>query len=222
MPVFGRRKLLPHTIERLIDKNGLYAVICSGHDEEDKKICMRAGAEWIYAANSPLGYKWNAAFIEAKKYDPDGILFVGSSDWVEDDYLDKVRPFMDGHSVVGVRGFYLCDIQDGDTIRYQTLYWGGYHDSRKDEPIGIGRVLTRGFLEEIKYRPFDDNIDMGLDYSMWVRATRSAYPTKVLDDRLRVLSISSNRWHNKHAFKGHEKAPDDLLSYFPEVYEIFK
>ena len=86
IPVFGRHPLLKHTIERLLKRNGCSDVICVG-EEEDRDVCKVAGAKFYYKDNKYLGEKWNHAFKKAKELKPDAVLFVGSSDWLSDNWL---------------------------------------------------------------------------------------------------------------------------------------
>jgi hypothetical protein len=119
IPVHGRLPLLPHTIKRLYRKNDVYKVICVGDGLAEKAICLEAGAEWVPFRNKPLGAKWNAGFIEAKKYDPDAVLYVGSSDWLSNDWTTTMQPYVNQHGIAGVPGCHFIDI--GHELRL--VYW---------------------------------------------------------------------------------------------------
>src|SRR5688572_33434172 len=86
IPVHGRVPLLPYTIKRLIQKNDC-KVICVGDGLHEKQVCEQSGAVWVPFKNSPLGAKWNAGFVAAKRFNPDAVLYVGSSDWVCNDWI---------------------------------------------------------------------------------------------------------------------------------------
>jgi hypothetical protein len=228
--VLGRLPLLEHTIRRLYQKNGCVKVVCSGDQEEDKKLCESLGARWTQRRNKPLGLKWNSAFEVAKDYNPDAVLFVGSSDWLSDNWLTTMRPYVEEHGFAGVPGCYMADI--GDTIR--TINWKGYktcRPERADETIGIGRMLSRRLIEAMDWQPFDPNLDNSLDWSMKVNAKKYGFTDYMVhDDNIKALSISTNAWPNKHRFELHwnNTVPSDrvdsetIIKEFPELTKVFK
>jgi len=94
IPVHERLELLPLTITRLYKKNGLDRVICVGDGRKEKAICMEAGAMWVTHQNKPLGAKWNYGYQAARELKPDAVVFVGSSDWICDDWIQIMRPYL--------------------------------------------------------------------------------------------------------------------------------
>lgn len=229
--VNGRLPLLKHTIERLYKKNGCFKVICSGDNPEDKALCQSLGAVWVNVRNKPLGNKWNQAFYKAKEFNPDAVVYVGSSDWLCDDWFSIMRPYVEEYQFVGVPGCSLADF--GKTIR--ACHWTGYKGYRKDredETIGSGRMLSRRMLNAIDWLPFDPAFDNSLDRSMKDKGLLTKFHDyMVYDNRLKSLSISTNQWPNKHQFEMHWHGlipseriePEPFLSmYFPEFYKIFK
>lgn len=228
MPVFGRKPLLEHTIRRLYEKNGVYKVICAGDQPEDKKLCESLGAVWTYHPNKPLGAKWNQAFFEAKEFNPDACLFVGSSDWISDNWLPEIEPIVKDYDLIGTRGCHFLHIKSG----YEVCYWPGYLGRREGESIGIGRVISRRVLDLMQFKPFDDHLNASLDYSMIQKCTKVAAKIHLTDNsKIKSLSISTERWINKHQFNDHvsgalkseflENPVPWLCDNFPEAFKIF-
>src|SRR5688572_2494846 len=149
MAVKGRRSLLKYTIKRLYQKNGVYKVVCSGDDPEDRKVCEEAGAVWVEISNQPLGRKWNRAFEWAAKFDPDACLFVGSSDWLSDNWIPIMRHYLDRSDLVGTAGMYLVHLADEKLM----CHWPGYTNQRRGESIGIGRMINRMLLDRLQFKP---------------------------------------------------------------------
>lgn len=201
IPVNGRRPLLHYTIQRLYQKNGIHRVICVGHDNLDRNVCEKAGAIWVQHRNQPLGQKWNVGFIEASKLNPEACLFVGSSDWISDNWIPQLQPLMNEYDMVGTHGcHFIHSGNDGNKL----CFWPGYTNGRVGESIGIGRLLSRKILEKLNYRPFDDRLNGSLDHSMQVRCTLHAGKTHVTDNNLiKSVSISTDLWQNKHRFSDH-------------------
>jgi hypothetical protein len=237
IPVHGRGPLVAKTIERLLKVNGCSQVICSGQGEEDKKVCEDAGAIWVEHPNSPLGKKWNAAFLKAKEFSPDACLFMGSSDWISENWLAEILPHLDTHAMVGPIGCYFGDFRDGKT---RLVDWPGYAKGSKDrpsdprrlnEPIGIGRVLSSEYLDAVGWTPIDDHLDSSIDWSMYMRVFQAGFTVGLYNGPAKAMSISCDLWDNKHQFEEHwngkfpssviEK-PDLVLSaLFADIYDVF-
>lgn len=226
IPVHGRLPLLPLTIKRLLNKNGCYKVICVGDGWQEKKICEEAGAIWVPFANKPLGKKWNAGFQASAGFNPDAVLYVGSSDWLCDQWITIMKPYVDSYQMAGVPGTYFMDIQE----QIRLVNWKGYVGTRSNESIGIGRMLSKDFLNRIDWSPFDPLKDSSLDRSMKDKGAKvGVNDYMVLDERLKAVSISTSQWENKHQFIHHWmnilpsdkiKHIDNFLAEFPEALEL--
>lgn len=238
IPVHGRGQLLKYTIKRLLEKNGCIEVICVGQGPYDKQVCVNAGAVWVEHANKPLGKKWNAGFLKAREYGPHACLFVGSSDWISDNWIDEMAPHLSGHGMVGTPGCYFGDFRpEGNRL----VYWPGYatglpnaqrSKERADEPIGIGRMISAECLDKMGWEPIDSGLDNSIDWSMFNRVKQAGYTVGMVSDApISALSISCNLWSNKHRFEDHWsdklpsgkiKNPEAFLSdVFPEYKEVF-
>lgn len=187
------------------------------------------GAEFISYPNKFLGAKWNAGFIAAKKYNPDACLFVGSSDWLSDNWVNELWRNKGDFDLVGLPGCYLVDVsRDG----LRGCHWPGYTGDRKGESIGIGRIITGKILEKIDWKPFDDHLTHSLDYSMINRVNKAGGKIGLVNlDNVKSLAISTDQWPNKHQFKDHysNKLPSTRIENveswiednFPEAKSIF-
>ena len=234
IPIHGRIPLFIHTIKRLLNRNNVSRVICVGDNEDECAVARSIDnrVEWVNYPNKPLGAKWNAAFAASKQYDPDAVLFVGSSDWLTDNWIEVGLNDLQTCDMVGRMDFMLLDISRHHKMRM--CHWHGYTEkARQNEPIGIGRMLGRNILRKMNYRPFEGRLDNGLDWSMYQQVLRLKGRVQLMsDDTARSLSISTDRWPNKHIFEQHysQKLPSDIIkdphailaSKFPEAYQIFK
>lgn len=221
IPVFGRYPLLKQTINRLYRKNKVHKVILIGTEPKVKQIADEMGCEFVYHSNIPLGAKWNAGFKACQKYNPDAVLFCGSSDWLSEDYLTYYNPSFD---VAGKLG---CHFADVGQIEDRAVYWGGYQDTiRKTETIGIGRILSKSILDLMEWQPFNSSKDSSLDFSMWTKCKELGATFQTIEPHQgKLLSISHYSWENKHKFNEHwtnqlpsDKIPfKELLIDFPEL-----
>lgn len=229
LPVHGRIPLLKQTIERLYKKNGCYKVVCAGDGLKEKRLCQSLGAVWVQAPNKPLGNKWNQAFLRAKDFKPDAVLYVGSSDWLSDNWIEKTRPYVEEHGITGVPGCHFGDIPKRGKIRI--VYWPGYVGERSNESIGIGRMLSAKLLDLINWQPLDPTKDRSMDACMKAKCAAVGYHDFFVREDIKAMSISTDQWGNMHQFAQHwnNELPSDkiadvdaFLKDFPEAYQIFK
>jgi glycosyltransferase involved in cell wall biosynthesis len=232
IPVYGRRRVLSRTITRLYKKNKIFKVICVGDDIRDKTIAEQFGAEWVEAPNSPLGHKWNEAFKAAEKHNPDACLYIGSDDWLQDDWFDVTTPYLEEYDMVGTPDFTMCDIGEHDR---RVAYCGGYPETseRYMELVGGGRMLSRRLLEGMNWMPFEESWDMSMDYAMTQHAKRLGAKVLCLPHHtLVVLALSGNKWVTKHnydqlvdVYKCSEYDSDTATMFledkFPEVFSLY-
>ena len=213
IPVFGREPLLKYTIRRAYDKNRVNYVIVLGESESEEETAKKEGAIFIKHKNRPLGKKWNAGFIYAKRFNPDALLFIGSSDWISSDWMDRAyTEILNGAGYVGKSDFDMVDIK-GDVRRF--CKWYGYVCKRKNETIGIGRLVSRKLLDAINFSPFPDNKDNSMDYGMYLHCINHKMPIKILTNDSIFLSISCDLWKNMHQFDLHYN------SCLPECEKIY-
>lgn len=231
IPAFGRLHLLKITIERLYKKNGVFRVIVAGDEPAVEKLCAETGAVFVHHANNPLGAKWNAAFQKAKDFDPDACLFMGSSDWISEKWLDVLCPYLESADMIGKPDCYFLDI---GVKEMRAVHWPGYTRSdRAGESIGIGRLLSRRILDSVDWMPFDPRKDNSLDHSMQQNVLAAGGKLRLVTSGLiKSLSISTYAWPNKHQFIQHWSGvlPSEKIlnvnefvqKNFPEALTIFK
>ena len=221
IPVYGRTPLVRITVRRLLKVNGCAEVVCVGSLPDDKAACIEEGAKWVDFPNYFLGAKWNAGFKYAQHFDPDSCLFVGSSDWLSEDWLKVMQPYLKTRAMVGKLDTYFIDHHKRKGLR--AIHWPGYTQSRKGETIGIGRLLSRTILEKLAWKPFDGKLNNSLDYSMVQKvASTGGQATACYSDDIAALSISCDQWENKHRFDNEAKVPGATSVNAQELIERFK
>ncbi len=238
IPVKGRKELVPYTIKRLLEDN--IDVYCMGDYADDQKICEKAGAKWVYVENNPLGRKWNAGIKAAMKsgVEYDGFLFMGSSDWVSHNWVDKYGPYLEEYDMIGTLGNHYLDIYSNMNI--ELVFWKGYsyldpmEQPRYGEPTGIGRMYSMRILKLLEGELFPTHAIAGMDagsYSNVLKYEGKCKSFKNEDDAV-CVSISTNRWSNKHIFKDVKKQvwselipPEErevwINKWFPDIRLIF-
>jgi hypothetical protein len=202
MPVKGRLPLLKLTVSRLV-RQGVN-VVCAGHTEQEKDICTQAGAYFIMTPyDITLGKKWQMCVDFARTKNPDALMMMGSSDMVEDNWVKTMYKDMINYdaAMVGTQGCYFLDIQPGN--KKEMIYWGGYTNYRRGEPIGTGRLVSRKALDLIKWKVFDITISKSMDRAMVksLISVRDNFKELIHCNKdMKCLSISTYRWINLHNF----------------------
>lgn len=225
IPVYKREILLKYTIRRLYFNNKIYKIICVGDKDTDKNIALAENALWIEYSNEHLGKKWNHGFKLSKIFNPDAILFVGSSDWISTNWILKNYKYVQSNNIgyVGKNDFHMLDISN---FKILSCHWLGYINyDRKKETIGIGRLLSKNFLEKINYEPFNDDKNIGMDKNMYLKCIDNNFEIKIVEDSNIFLSISCDLWKNKHNFYYHycgaTKNKNLNDNFFQEYYELY-
>ncbi len=233
IPCFGRFPLVEVNVKRLYEVNKIHKVILIGHEPNIKKIADQTGSIFVNHKNNPLGRKWNAGFEEARKLNPDAILFVGSSDLISSNWLPTASKYLNDYDLIGTLGCHLLDIHTVNGRRL--VHWPGYgHGVRAEEPIGIGRVISSRVLDKINWKPFDDTRDNSMDWFMYDAVLKHSGKVKIMTEDVYAMAISTNAWSNKHQFESHwggmlpstriqgESKSKFIEENFPEANHIFK
>lgn len=231
IPCYGRFPLLKFNVSRLYAVNGIYKVILVGHEKEVEGIAEETNSVFISHANKPLGAKWNAGFREAEELNPDAALFVGSSDLISTEWIKTGLRYLNDYDMVGKLGCHFMDINTQTGKRL--VHWPGYlKGTRKDEPIGIGRIISARILEKMGWEPFDRTKDHSMDAQMHSKVLDNGGSVKSFEDDVHAMSISTNLWNNLHKFNMHwdnilpstkihgDDMNEFINKYFPDIENL--
>jgi hypothetical protein len=123
-------------------------IACGSDDNTNMQIATKNDFKYINHTNFPLTQKHNALFTEAKKYNPDFVILIGSDDLICENviyqYIEKNKS--------GVDYMGILDFKCIDGSGY--WYWGGYTNSRVGEPVGGGRYFSKRLLNELNWKPW--------------------------------------------------------------------
>ena len=231
VPILGRKALFPWTCHRLI-LNGIIP-LCIVESNKERLLCESYGWHVKQVKHMPLGSKWNIGFEWAWAFDPEAVLYVGSGDWVSDDWIDTLLPYLDDFDMVGSKGMHFLHriykpVPYARSLSYfeQKLgYWPGYTGDREGESAGGGRLLSAEILRKMKWRPFRDENYRNMDYNMLYSVIHKGGRVKTVDGP-KGLSVSTDLWGNMHDFDRDiedriENVDKFLTKYFPEGLELW-
>ena len=232
MPVSGRGELFPITIKRLRDQKGVdlkIVVICD--TPEEASLALESGADAINHGlnNWALGDKWCHGMSIAEQYTPNAALLASSSVWYTPGYIQSMLPYLEEYDYVGLSDMYAVDFRQNEK---KLLYWGGYHNNRKGQSLGAGRLLSRRILDRVDWQICNPNLNSQFDYS--VNKTLGKVGAKSLAvgmNQKKMLKISCWKWKQLNSFFTLAQNPlakfipnvdDWLKEYFPEAMGLFK
>lgn len=163
----------------------LVPAVAGSEGDASREIAERHGFLYMETENQPLGAKWNAALSLLRDQDVDGVVILGSDDLINEHYFHVLkRTLREGCPIVGLDTFFVLDAQRG-----RMMEWLGYVPPREGESVGAGRFLRRDILNRLDWELWQNNLNSGLDASMWRRlrvdAARRELPftNRVLDCR---------------------------------------
>jgi hypothetical protein len=199
--------------------------VCAAGSEgiKSQNRCKEKWIHYVEIDNKPLGRKMNAASLLAKEKGYDYCLLVGSDDIIcnklFDLYLDEAEK--------GTDYTYLMDGYFFDTTTKLALYWGGYIDNRKGDPLGAGRLLSKNLLDKLNWKMwYDVKLSGMLDSAMDEKMKQIDYTEKAIwlkDNDCMLLDIKSTtnmtrfqRWQNSNFI------PLEVISKYLPKFEFNK
>lgn len=166
----GRQNTVQKCLDLLpnIEKVYIYS------DDVDGEFLKRNNIECHKIPNEPLSDKWAYAIHKLKRKEFDGVILLGSDDYVDECFVEFVKAHISNYDLISFKDIYF----DKRGVKY---YWKGYEGSRSGEPAGAGKTYSKEFLERINYDLFPKSRNYSLDGMSW---------KVVQDNRAKVLVTS--------------------------------
>ena len=131
-------------------------IVCSL--QEELEYYKQFQVTVIIAPNRPLGRKWHMGVNTAKMMGANPLIILGSDDLLEKDYIyNALMKFKEGYEFVGTTAWYSFD------VKRDKLYESKYINRNENYPIGSGKVYSKGILDKIRWKVFDQAADRKLD-----------------------------------------------------------
>lgn len=145
-----------------LQKQGMCVVAAGSEGETSRRLAEDHGAHYIEWENKPLGAKWNAALRAAKAFDPDGVVVLGSDNFVSSSLFSAwERGLATGIEYMGLIDGWMYMPADEKFV-----YWPGYVGLRRNEPLGSSRCYSRELLDRVDWHLWEDHLDRNLDDSV--------------------------------------------------------
>jgi len=144
--------------------------VAGSEGAKSEKLAQKYKFNYVEVQNEPLGIKFNAAALLARKWQPDHCMMLGSDDLISPDlfslYLINCNKRIDYS--------YITDCYFYHIVSKKANYWGGYTKPfNKGHAAGIGRMLSARLMDAMNWQPWlPDKLHNLLDTSMDVRLKR--------------------------------------------------
>lgn len=150
-------------------------VLCVGSEPAARTIALEHGFDYFDAPNQPLGNKAQLRLEAAKEYAADHLLFLGSDDIMPPSTLEVYRPFMEQ----GIEHIAPLDIfyWVGRSLYHSHGYTHRSNPFRAGEPMAVGRMLSKKFLDRQGWDLWDRSVAKHIDRGAFQRIEK-AQPTK--------------------------------------------
>ena len=169
--VFSYYKKLKNEIKDSVE---LVLLVGGSEGEVSQNIAEKNSFNYIEVPNFPLSNKHNVILKECKKYDPDGVILIGSDDLIsKETILHYIKCVNDGIDYTGFKDFNLYD----GTL----YYWEGYTNERSGEPIGAGRFYSKNLLDKLDWDLWGEkDLNKGLDLLATKKMNRVPYTKEII------------------------------------------
>lgn len=173
----------------LADRVELVLLAVGSEGKFSRDLCESHGFDYLEHPNSPLSDKWDFGLGRTREYDPDGVVIMGSDDFVTANLFSRYADLLDeGVLFMGLTDGYFFDLASRDSV----IHWNGYGGligengmpNRLGETIGMGRLLSAKLLEM-------------LDYSIWGGLKIDRSLDRHMNRRLRSLGMLPVKYADK-------------------------
>jgi len=136
----------------------LFAVIT---EKESEQICVDNRINFTYAANRPLGAKWNHGLKYALDYPWDYLMIMGDDDIISPEAWSHYYPLMVRHEdYFGFTKIYFYEMATGKTYIHDIRKKG----NPKNHLIGCGRMVSRKAIERLPRDLWKPDANMAMDF----------------------------------------------------------
>ena len=158
--IWNRHDLEKIVIDRFKEQSkrfGFELIVAGSEGKSSQEIAN--GCHYIEIENYPLGRKHNALITKAKELDVDGVVLFGSDDIVSDSYFEFLLKFTPEESnLIGLSDLYFYSTKTKEIGLFK--HWG-----MNKKTIGAGRFYSKAILEQMNWKLWEDEKNVGLDSS---------------------------------------------------------
>lgn len=185
-------------INRLQGQFDIIPVIVGSEGEASRELCRKYQFMYLERPNNPLGRKFNEGLRVFRGTDVDYVMVMGSDDIISNNLIEAYMPYMEKRKdIIGILDIYFYDM-----IKKEMHYLPGYglrkqDKHRKGEPLGLARCLSRDLIDKCHWQLWQNSVDKGLDWTMWMKLKRMRVrPVTLRLTDINALALDLKSGHN--------------------------
>lgn len=186
VPFFKREEITRLCFENLKKQSKKFELdvyTCGSEGETSETLANEYGFNYLEFANEPLSCKLNALIKGTKKGDYDGVLILGSDNFLNNTLFNFYTKLdIEQGKVYGFDDIYFYDVNK------QKLFTNGEYFHNKIT-IGVGRLYTRGFLESVDYNVWKGKKNNGLDGLASKQIGNNEIKISAKDNKVKILDV---------------------------------
>lgn len=162
LPIFKRHELTNLCLKNLWhqwQKYGVDVYVVGSEGQASFDLVKNYGFNYLEFENNPLSAKFNAILKETQKYNYDGVIVLGSDNFISDSIIEFYQNV--DTSINAVYGF--DDIHFYSTHTKILATKSSYNSMKMS--VGVGRLFTKELLKVANYNLWRENLDRGIDTS---------------------------------------------------------
>jgi hypothetical protein len=160
LTIWKRHDLAKIVIKSLLEYKKRYdleIIVVGSEGKESEKLAK--GCHYIESPNLPVSNKHNAGLAKFKELDLDGMILLGSDNFVNENVIKYFFTLSANETnVVGFKDIYFYS-----TENKELFYFKGYTNSK--QTIGAGRFFSKFILEKSNYELWSKGLNRSLDYN---------------------------------------------------------
>lgn len=196
---FGRLRILElwcASVHRLRTELGVYVPACVVSGEEDKAVCDKYKITHIRWHNRPVSEKFNQGMQWVKNMGLDYGCISGSDDIFSTETFRKILDATQSdYDLIGIDSIYFYGTEG--------IHRGTLVKLQGSRMLGVGKCIHKRVLEQVDYRPWNENKNWGLDaiaskcIAPYVKSFKIISDAKVFDCKSSMNINKMNVWANK-------------------------
>jgi hypothetical protein len=201
--IYKRMDISTFCIKRWSEYKHIHKIIVVySLDEDFQRIKDLPNVHFVKHANNPLSLKYQKGVSEAKQFNADAIMILGSDDIVSQEYIDKAHDCLNkGYQFIGIKSWLNSCFYKNNFIYTQTTY----RYRPLGDGIGAGRIISKYLLDKCRWNlyVFSRPANRGLDGASFRNIKAYITKGKSIFDIVQypLLCTKSNKEEKSISFK---------------------
>lgn len=179
-----RIKLLNFVLNYLNKLDFRKIVVVYSLPDEKKTAKKYDKVSAVFSPNLPVSKKWQKGVEHSRKFNPDGVMILGSDDIITPGYLDYVKKqISDNYDYISNKRWYSTYLTNNN------FYVGEFrYLKERVDGLGSGRVYSKRVLDKLKWKLYNFNKNKSLDGTSYKLAEKHI-KKKIIVNNLHQMNV---------------------------------